>query len=66
MPSPAWRRNCPQVLQVCGGFLAGPGREHDPHQPVASRNRPGLPHRGQGDFAACALALRRQGLQWVE
>jgi len=22
--------------------------------------------RGQGDLAACASALRRQGLQWVE
>jgi hypothetical protein len=63
MPSPQWWRSCPHELQFRGGFFAGDGREHGPHQPVVSRSRPGLPQRKHGDFAACAAALRRQCLQ---
>ena len=37
MPRPAWRRNSPQLAQMRGGSFAGPGREHEPHHPVASR-----------------------------
>jgi hypothetical protein len=34
---PACRRSWPHSRQIRGGCLVGPGREHDPHQPVSSR-----------------------------
>jgi len=45
----------PQVRQAVSGRGVLPGCEHGPHQLVASRIRPGLPHRGQG----CQAAARR-------
>ena len=59
-PSPAWRSTRPQLRHGWGGFLRGRGREHVPHQPVASRSRPGRPQRGQGRWAARAASRRRQ------
>jgi hypothetical protein len=59
-PSRASRRSSLQLRQIRGGAFAGPGREHQPHQPVSARMTPGLPHRGHGLLPAAAAARRRQ------
>ena len=46
------RAKAPHTEQARGGSGVGPGREHEPHQPVSALMNPGLAQRGHGCLRA--------------
>jgi len=62
-PTPVSRVTCPQSMQAASGFGGRPGREHDPHQPVAGRRTPRFPQRGHSTRWASRRSRRAHSLQ---